>query len=518
MKTYTKTGIFLIGVILLVLCGFVGIVSAAQTWYVDDDGGANFTKIQDAVNNAIEGDTIIVRDGTYTENINVTDRLTIRSENGSENCIVQASNPADPVFWVFADYVNLSGFTVKGASGDDSAGIFLYLVDHCSISDTNTSDSYFGIHLYNSNNNILMNNTANSNEKFGIFLDVSSNNNKVTNNTANNNTHFGYSAGICTDYAYNNTIANNMVTRNNLGIYIWHSSATIKFNTAKLNWWVGIFLGNSADSNEISNNFIANNADTGIWGEYSNNNTLRNNTVFNNTNWGIYLISSSNNNVIYNNYFNNTKNARDSGNNSWNITKTPGMNIIGGSYLGGNYWSNYAGIDSDDDGLGDTPYDIFGGTNKDYLPLINISGTLGTISGKVTYTCNTTGIAGATVNLTQGGSVINSTITDSNGSYTFTDVPFGVYSVNASKLRFWDNATEVTVTAGAPIEADMMLWLKGDVYNDGVLDIYDIIMLRQAAAENIPWDYRYDLYVDDNVDIYDIIVLRQAVAGNIVLE
>jgi hypothetical protein len=90
--------------------------------------------------------------------------------------------------------------------------------------------------------------------------------------------------------------------------------------------------------------------------------------------------------------------------------------------------------------------------------------------------------------------------------------------VNASKFHFWDNSTDVTVTAGAPTEADMMLWLKGDLYNDGVLDIYDIIMLRQAAAENIPWDYRYDLYVDAMVDIYDIIVLRQAVAGNIVLD
>jgi hypothetical protein len=142
----------------------------------------------------------------------------------------------------------------------------------------------------------------------------------------------------------------------------------------------------------------------------------------------------------------------------------------------------------------------------------------GSISGKVTYTCNTTGIAGATVNLTQGGSMIDSTTTDGDGNYTFVGVAPGVYSVNASKLRFWDNATEVTVTAGAPIEADMMLWLKGDLYNDGVLDIYDIIMLRQAAAENIPWDYRYDLYVDAMVDIYDIIVLRQAVAGNVVLE
>jgi subtilisin family serine protease len=144
--------------------------------------------------------------------------------------------------------------------------------------------------------------------------------------------------------------------------------------------------------------------------------------------------------------------------------------------------------------------------------------TLGSISGKITYTCNTTGVAGATVNLTQGGSVMDSTLTDSNGEYTFTNVPSGAYAVNVSKVHFWDSSTDVTVTTGAPMEANMMLWLKGDVYNDGVLDIYDIIMLRQAAAENIPWDYRYNLYVDDTVDIYDIIVLRQAVAGNIVLE
>jgi hypothetical protein len=124
--------------------------------------------------------------------------------------------------------------------------------------------------------------------------------------------------------------------------------------------------------------------------------------------------------------------------------------------------------------------------NTESFTLIIEGPTTGSISGKITYTCNTTGIAGATVNLTQGGSVIDSTVTDNNGSYTFANVLLGAYAVNASKLQFWDNATVVTVTAGAPAEADMMLWLKGDVYNDGVLDIYDIIMLRQAAAENIP--------------------------------
>jgi hypothetical protein len=143
-------------------------------------------------------------------------------------------------------------------------------------------------------------------------------------------------------------------------------------------------------------------------------------------------------------------------------------------------------------------------------------GETGTISGKITYTSNTTGIEGVTMNLTQGGSVIESQTTDGDGNYIFIGVTPGVYSVNASKPRFWDNATAVTVTTGATT-ANMILWLKGDLYNDGVLDIYDVIMLRQAVVKNIPSDYRFDLYTDGTIDIYDVILLRQAIVGNVIL-
>jgi len=75
-----------------------GVVSAT-TYYVPDD----HARIQWAVDNATDGDTIVVRDGVYVENVNVDKSLDIRSENGSAECIVQAANPDDHVFEVLAD-------------------------------------------------------------------------------------------------------------------------------------------------------------------------------------------------------------------------------------------------------------------------------------------------------------------------------------------------------------------------------------------------------------------------------
>ena len=183
------------------------------TLYVPDD----YPTIQAAVNAANPGDTVIVRAGAYTENIDVSKKhLTIQSESGAEATIIQGVNPDDSVFEVtpWADYVTIEGFAVRGATNTSGKGIALSQAAHCNIIGNIVSNTAFGVWLYVSSDNTISQNTAMSNGATGIHLTFSPNNSLID-NVARDNVQgiYLYSSG-------NNVLTSNTMFDNQRNFFV----------------------------------------------------------------------------------------------------------------------------------------------------------------------------------------------------------------------------------------------------------------------------------------------------------
>ena len=159
MNDIVKAPIALIMLLLL-----VGVTFAADIC-VDKSGNCTCmlisnvnTTIQAAINNATDGDTIYVCSGDYTESVNVNKTLSIIGVNGSSQTFVNGDSQY-PVFNISADYVNITGFTIRNGA----IGVYIGNVQDCNISSNKIVNNTIGIQILGSNNIIYNNFFANPN-------------------------------------------------------------------------------------------------------------------------------------------------------------------------------------------------------------------------------------------------------------------------------------------------------------------------------------------------------------------
>ena len=174
--------------------------------------------------------------------------------------------------------------------------------------------------------------------------------------TVRNGKTQAFSTGIYFIDMESSTIESVTTLRNRFGFYIHASKKiTVKDSDVELNIY-GLHLQNSDDC-ILVNNVLARQTynSPGGYGLYlyaSSRNRVTDNTIDSNINWGIWFSDAKENVIFHNNVVGNNPPVSDNteGSNVWYDKQSKE----------GNWWADYKGRDSDNDGIGDSPYPILG--------------------------------------------------------------------------------------------------------------------------------------------------------------
>lgn len=286
---------------------------APRTFEVDDDGGKDYTVIQDAIDACRDGETVYVYSGVYTENLAVNKAINLTGQS-NVSTVVDGGGTNTAVS-ITSDWVNMTNFRIIDVTSVAKYGIYVNGAN-CNVSGCHVHQCYVGVSVVKNFASIYNCKINNSNT---IDLQLTGHYFTIRKCEIYNCTDRGIDLGITS------SARNSVIEYNNI---YGCGGASGK----------GIYALISTGANL----------------------TIRYNEIHNNT-YGIYL-SSSGNILIYNNNFrDNTNHAWCNNlNNDWNLSSPDG----------GNYWDNWTSPDGNHDGFVDDPFNITGGSAQDELPLV----------------------------------------------------------------------------------------------------------------------------------------------------
>lgn len=326
------------------------------------------TSVRKAIELAVDGDTLLIRAGTYREgNLILEKRLAIIGQNWP---VLDGENKYE-IFTVHAHGAVISGFLFRDtgiASIEDLAAIKVLESTDLKIQNNRFENCFFGIYLANSSHIWIEGNQLESDaeaehqigngihlwkchhitirdnrikgHRDGIYFEFVTNS-LILNNYSEGNMRYGLHFMFSHDDEYHN----NTFINNGAGVAVMYTKGVkMTGNRFDHNWGssaYGLLLKDIRDS-EISNNeFIQNSV--GIFMEGSSRNQLVNNLFLSNG-YAIRLQASCDDNTFRHNNF--RQNTFD--------MVTNGSLVL--NKIESNYWDRYEGYDLNHDQVGDVPY------------------------------------------------------------------------------------------------------------------------------------------------------------------
>jgi nitrous oxidase accessory protein len=324
--------------------------------------------IQQALALANSGDTIFVKPGVYAEgNILITKSVVLIGESKPT---IDGKNKFE-IFSVRAHKVVISGFQIinSGTSSmQDLAGVGVEDANDVVVMNNIFYNTFFGIHLSNSNRAIIENNELRSviredyqtgngihlwkcanasivdnrifHHRDGIYFEFVTDS-RIVGNLSEQNLRYG----LHFMFSHHDQYTRNIFRNNGAGVAVMYTNFVEMFdNVFEDNWGAasyGLLLKDISDSFIEGNTFQRNTL--GILLEGVNRSSFIKNS-FKNNGWAVKLQANSESNAFTENNFQN---------NTFDIVTNGSLQL---NSFQRNYWDRYQGYDLNKDGLGDVPY------------------------------------------------------------------------------------------------------------------------------------------------------------------